>query len=126
MKRLLILGAVFISSLTYGQDYWRTLTLRNTSGLTANANYLNTFSAMLDYQINAKFAVESWNGVNYHWGYDNGWVSSQTTMNLLLKKNWIVGGGLLLNGGMAPGGVLREYDNENAAIIFVIQKRFKL
>jgi hypothetical protein len=124
MKKLLFISLLLLS-FSAGAQY-RALTIRNTGGVTVSGSYLNTTSVGLDYQLNERFMLESWSGINYNWAYENGWFSTQNAMNVILKKGWLVGGGFQINGGMAPGGVVRNDFSKNSALIFIVQKKYML
>lgn len=122
MKKYLLLLILLIGSLAYSQEPWRALTLTNTSGSTIDGEFMSITSANISYELGNKFSLESWTGFNYNFRQDNGWLSSQTTINKSYDL-FKVGVGVMYNSGFV--NIVQNPTNQTFGVI-TISKRFKL
>lgn len=122
MKKLLLIILLATSSIAFSQEKWRTLTFTNTSGSTIDGEFMSITSANISYELNNGFSIESWTGFNYNFRQNNGWLSSQTTVNKTYNS-FKVGVGLMYNSGFV--NIVQSPTNQTFGVV-TISKRFKL
>lgn len=126
-KILLIVGMLFLTSITYGQSVskWRELTFSNTAGIGVNNSMFNQFSAALYYELPSNLAISTWNAINFQSnnGIPQNWASSQTLLLRQNKNQWRYGVGYQYGSGGT--GLIPINTSQGFAVVH-ISKRFKL
>ena len=123
MKKVLLLVVMMVASSTVSQEYWRTLTLSTTNGVSGGGEFISTTSMNISYELKNSFSLESWTGFNYDFNRQSGWVSNQTTFNKTYKNSMSVGVGVLYNSGFV--NMIQDTFNKTYGVI-TLRKRFKL
>ena len=127
MKKLLLIILLATSSIAFSQKPWRTLTPTTLHGISFTGEYVTTTSLGLDYEINPKYSIDAWAGVNYNHTYNGGWSSASIFIGTpVFKKKYMLSTGLIYGAGNMGSSLANRYEDKDMVFSFRFSRRFHL